>query len=679
MSPRQILQLTAVAAFIIVLSTLSIGQGFGEAWLSQYTYATSGTAQAQKQQPDAPVSVAAQSLAAQSAPAAEPAPVPAPEEAALSKRVVEYHMSVQLDEHSKLIAGTQSVTWTNPGKQEVSELYFHLYPNAFQSDKTTFMRESGGQLRNDQATAASQGYMEIKAMQTSEGVNVLPRLHYVQPDDGNSFDQTLAKLRLPDPVKPGQTITLELNFEVKLPEVFARMGFKGDFIMAGQWFPKLAVYEPAGTRGRTTEGWNTHQYHGNSEFYSDFGMYNVRIQVPERYTVAATGFEAKPATIKDGLKTYQYYADDVHDFAWSASPDFLYYEEPFSSEGVPGVRIKLYLDPLHQAEKERYMHAAKTALAKFGKWYGEYPYTTLSVVVPPSGASGAGGMEYPTLVTAAAAEQESPGYDLERTVVHEIGHQYFYGMLASNEFEEAWLDEGFTSYAEDKVMESEYGLAPNFPIEASYMTDPAPLKHLSWAYSSHDHYAENVYIRAKLALVGIERQVGEKTMQRILRTYFQQFKFNHPTTSDFQHIVEKVTKSKWNDYFNQFIYGNLMADYGIERIQVKPISENGEPSFESSILIRKYGGTNGPIPIELKFTDGTHVRKLWDGQQSHVQMQLSHSAPLEWAAIDPERTNALDNRHTNNFLKAELSPKTGSRWSLGITKVIEGLLSSLSW
>ena len=130
-----------------------------------------------------------------------------------------------------------------------------------------------------------------------------------------------------------------------------------------------------------------------------------------------------------------------------------------------------------------------------------YPYSTLSIVVPPKGGNGAGGMEYPTLITAFAAENDNPGYDLERTVVHEIGHQYWYGMVASNEFEEAWLDEGFTSYAEDKVMESEYGVEPNLPVEASYMTDPAPLKQLSWSYHSHNNYAENVYMRAKLVLI----------------------------------------------------------------------------------------------------------------------------------------------------------------------------------
>lgn len=654
-------------ALIVVLLGATARQGFGDAWLSQYTYAFA---------PDKP-DTAPKSGAPQSA--QEPDSIMQPKPVALSKRVVEYHIDVHLHEDTKLLHGEQTVTWINPGKSPVSELYFHLYPNAFQSKDSTFMRESGGQLRSDRATNDSIGYMRLQSLTTTEGESLLPRLHYVQPDDGNTKDKTLAKLRLPDPVAPGKSITLKLQFEVKLPEVFARMGYAGNFVMAGQWFPKLCAYETAGTRGRTAEGWNVHQYHGNSEFYSDFGIYSVKINVPQMYKVAATGFPTKQTVIKDGRKIYQFYADDVHDFGFAASPDFVYAEEPFSSDGIPGVRIKLYLDPLHAKLKDRYMHAAKSALAKYAQWYGSYPYSTLSIVVPPKGGNGAGGMEYPTLITSFAAENDNPGYELERTVVHEIGHQYWYGMVASNEFEEAWLDEGFTSYAEDKVMESEYGVQPNLPVEASYMTHPAPLKQLSWSYNSHDHYAENVYMRAKLVLFGIEKQVGAKTMRKIMRTYFQKYKFKHPSTADFQRVVEQVTKSKWSDYFSQFVYGQQMADYAVESIHVQPVKENGSEKYESVILIRKLGGSLGPVPIIFRFADGTTMPKIWQGQEAHIQYRIVHSSPLSWAAIDPQMNNVLDNKRINNFMKAGLPEKTRTRWNIGVAKLIEALVSSLAW
>ncbi|MGO4180817.1 M1 family metallopeptidase [Paenibacillus sp. TAF43_2] len=671
MTPRYFKRILLVILAVALLG-ISMQHDFGTAWQSQYTYAFAPAANAK--QALAPAQKSVKPPAVQ-----EPNTVITPKPQELSKRVVEYHINVHLTNDAKQLNGEQTVTWTNPGKKTVSELYFHLYPNAFQSGKTTFMKESGGKLRQDKATTNSQGYMNLLTLETLNGESLLPRLQYVQPDDGNANDFTLAKIRLPEPIAPGTSVTLRMSYEVKLPEVFARMGYSGNFVMAGQWFPKLAVYETAGMRGRTAEGWNVHQYHGNSEFYSDFGIYSVRINVPENYTVAATGFQTKPIEIKEATKIYQFYADDIHDFAWSASPDFVYEETAYSDTGIPGVRIKLYLDPAHADLKDRYMHAAKSALSSYAKWYGEYPYSTLSIVVPPKGANGAGGMEYPTLITAFAAENDNPGYDLERTVVHEIGHQYWYGMVASNEFEEAWLDEGFTSYAEDKVMETAYGLEPNLRMEASYMTNPAPLKQQSWSYASHSQYAENVYLRAKLVLIGIENQVGSRTMQKILRTYFQKYKFKHPSTADFQRVVEQVTKTKWNDYFSQYVYGNKMADFSIESIHVRPVAQDGAEMYESVVLVKKNGGSNGEIKVLMKFTDGTKITKLWDTQESHMQYKQLHSAPLEWAVVDPNNSNVLDNKLINNYMQAQLPEDTRTRWSLGVVQLIEGLLGSLSW
>lgn len=608
-----------------------------------------------------------------------PQNVESPAAEVLSERIAEYHINVRLDESAHLLQGAQTVTWINPGKKTVNELYFHLYPNAFESPDTTFMRESDGRLREDAMPADGYGGMSLTALETTDGLSLMNRVEYVQPDDGNAKDKTLMKIRLPQPVKSYERITLTMNFEVKLPKVFARMGYAEDFVMAGQWFPKLAAYEKVGVRGRSAEGWNLHQYHGNSEFYANYGIYSVKIQVPEGYTVAATGFPTKTPVLANGRKTYQFYADDVHDFAWAASPNFIYVEEPFSSPNVPGVRIKLYLDPKHETLKERYLYAAKAALSKFSEWYGSYPYSTLSIVVPPKAANGAGGMEYPTLVTAFGAEDDSPGYNLERTVVHEIGHQYFYGLLASNEFEEAWLDEGFTSYAEDKLMEHEFGVAPNLAVEGSYITDPAPLKLAAWEYKGHRHYAENVYMRAKLVLLAIEKQVGEKTMHRIMRTYTQKYRFKHPTTADFQRVVEQVTQRKWTDFFNQYIYGNQMADFAVEGIDTRVVDSEGAPRYEATVHIVKKGADYPSVPIVFHFADGSTTRKVWNGDGGRMQYRISHTAPLDWVMIDPLYTIVVENKHINNYMKAHVEEPVRTRVNLSIVKLLEMISSAVGW
>ncbi|WP_235427244.1 M1 family aminopeptidase [Cohnella kolymensis] len=321
------------------------------------------------------------------------------------------------------------------------------------------------------------------------------------------------------------------------------------------------------------------------------------------------------------------------------------------------------------------MHAAKSALAKLGEWYGEYPYSTLSVVIPPAEGNGAGGMEYPTLVTGAAARDDNPGYELERTLVHEIAHQYWYGIIATNEFEEAWLDEGFTSYTEDKLMSNIYGLVPNITMEASYMTNPEPLEQFSWRYASADSYADNVYLRGKLVLNSLERQVGEKVMNKILRTYYQKYRFKHPSSSDFQKIVETVTNTKWNDFFQAHVQRGEMTDYSVEHIS----SEKSDNGYESRVLLRRYGGSAHKVGIWLRFEDGQTVRKIWDGVQNHVQVKLNSSSPLAYAAIDPGYHVVLDNHRYNNFLKAEVPAKVRTRWSTGLTQIIEGLFGTLAW
>lgn len=597
----------------------------------------------------------------------------------LSHRLNEYHINVKLDETTGTLIGSQTVTFKHPGKKTINELYFHLYPNAFSSKDTTFMKESGGKLRGDVMPKNGYGNMTLTEVTTTDGISLLHRVMYVQPDDGNTNDRTLAKIRLPVSIRGGESITLKIGFTVKLPQIFARMGIVDNFVMAGQWFPKLSVYEPVGRRGATVEGWNLHQYHGNSEFYSDFGIYNVKIDVPKNYIIAATGFPTKATVIQNNRKIEQYYADDVHDFAWSASPNFVFMEEPYSSDEVPGVKIKLYLDPMHKDLKDRYFYAAKVALANFSKWYGSYPYSTLSIVVPPKSGNGAGGMEYPTLITAFGASEEAPGYELERTVIHEIGHQFFYGMIANNEFEEAWLDEAFTSYAEDKLMDQEFGIKANLPIQGSLIHQPVALTEPSWKYGSSSNYANNVYYRGKLVLLDIERRVGTSTMNRIMNKYALQNRFKHPTTKSFQKVVEQVSGQSWNDYFNEHVYNNVMIDYAVNGITVKPVSINGTAMYESTVQLQRNGAVYPNVPLLLKFTDGHTIRKTWSSDDTQLQIKFNYAAPLDWVMIDPEYKMILENKHNNNFLRAQVDPKLTTRLDLGIFKAIETIVGVFLW
>ncbi|MNV52086.1 Peptidase family M1 [compost metagenome] len=288
-------------------------------------------------------------------------------------------------------------------------------------------------------------------------------------------------------------------------------------------------------------------------------------------------------------------------------------------------------------------------------------------------------MEYPTLITAFGATDSSPDTSLERTVVHEIGHQYFYGMVASNEFEEAWLDESFTSYAEDRLMEQEYGIKTNLPLQSSLVTKSEPLNLETWKYAGAESYSRNVYIRGKLVLKDIERQVGTKAMNSIMSTYARKFRFQHPTTSDFQKVVEKVTKKSWQPYFEDYIYGGGAPDFSVDTITIKKNGNSDAQSYESIVKIRNKGSHYVDVPIKFTFADGSATERVWSGEGAETTFQLLSDKLLLSAEVDPEHTILLENKHLNNFRLAEIEPKTLSRWTLSVTKLVETVLGTLVW
>lgn len=598
----------------------------------------------------------------------------------LSQRVSEYHIDVKVNTEDHILEGEQIVTWINPGKVSVEEMYLHLYANAFKSLDTTFMKESSASLRGDKADLSNLGSIEITKLETLEGDNLLPRVSHVSPDDYNPNDSTVATFRLIDPIKPGKQATFKISFKVKLPKVFARMGYSDEFILGGQWFPKIAAYETDKTGKPGVNRWNVHQYHGNSEFYSNFSVYSVNINIPDTYTVAATGMQTKNTPHENGRKTVTYYADDVHDFAFAASPNFIVHEASFSDENIPGVKIKLYIDPAHESLVDRYVHAAKSSLSYLGKHYGTYPYSVLSIVVPPASASGAGGMEYPTFITANAATTDNPQYELERTVVHEIAHQYWYGIVATNEFEEAWLDEGFTSFSEEKIMENAYGVNYNSQVESSYVTARQPLNLAAWKFNSKDIYAENVYLRGKLILLDIESIIGETAMNRVLRQYYQKYKFKSPTSTDFQHVLEAITKNNWQNYFDKFVYGNENSDLRVIDIREQNISEGDQALYEYTIMLEHNSGIERTIPLLMKYEGQQAKIKHWVLDQSGKAHFIERSSqPLEWVQVDPNHANKLDHTVTNNFLFASDKKEQASKRTSSATFILDLLLSSFSW
>ncbi len=235
-----------------------------------------------------------------------------------------------------------------------------------------------------------------------------------------------------------------------MPRPFARTGAIGNFFFIAQWFPKLGVLEE--------QGWNCHQFHSSTEFFSDYGVYDVRLTVPRGWTVGATGVQRDASDNADRTTTHRYYQEDVHDFAWTTSPAYVERTARFEHPALPAVALRLLLQPEHGGQADRHFNAARTALKHYGEWFGPYPYGHLTIV-DPAYQSDADGMEYPTLITAGTRwllPREVTYSGPEEVVIHEAGHQWWYGIVGNNEFEDAWLDEGINTFATARAMEQDY-------------------------------------------------------------------------------------------------------------------------------------------------------------------------------------------------------------------------------
>ena len=610
--------------------------------------------------------------------------------------VASYQISCRLDPEKKIVEGSELLTWKNTTSRPAATLRFHLYLNAFRNTLSSFRRETRGEHR-DGKIPDSWGSIEILRMTLSDGEDLLPSLRYVAPDDGNPHDRTVAEVIPGRPVAPGETIAITMDFVSRLPRVSVRAGYKGDFFFVAQWFPKIGVFEE--------KGWNCHQFHASSEFFADFGNYDVSIEVPRRFRgkVGATGRRVEERETSLGRILYRFRQEGVHDFAWTADPAYRVLEDTFREAGLSEVRLILLLQPEHAAQAERHFGAARAALSGYGRVLGAYPYGTLTIVDPPWGARGAGGMEYPTLITAGTSWSAPKSVQRPESVtVHEAGHQFLYGLLASNEFEEAWLDEGFNTYMADRVLKSVYGpnhvalsvFGLNFPlgIDIHYPVDANRryfevadwdvLASESWKFRDRKSYGSHVYSKTALTMATLERLLGTPSMDRALRLYADQWRYRHPTTKDFIAAVNQSTGRDWSWFFDRTFFSSGVVDYAVAEVESAPakpprglferdgrLAEGPPPDlakargYDSRVTVVRSGDVAMPVDVLLRFDGGRQYRSRWDGEARWKRFRVEAGPRLVEAVVDPDERILLDADRTNNGRRAEGDPRAATRWT----------------
>lgn len=657
-------------------------------------------------------------------PAQETASAPSmpADDAALSPRNANYTIDVRLDPETRTLEGSQRLTWTNIQSRATNRLWFHLYWNAWRNTHSTWMREDRIRGRSDHEGEIADedwAYLEVDSVALADGTDLTRTMYFAFPDDRNVDDRTVMVVLLPRPVAPGETIELDMTWRAKVPRTFARTGYRGDFYFLAHWFPKLGVFEGS--------GWNCHQFHAGTEFYSDYGVYDVSMTVPGDWVLGATGRQADRRDNGDGTATHRYVQADVHAFTWTTSPDYRVHEDRFEADGLPPVDIRLLIQPEHEDQAARHFVATKAALERYGRWYGAYPYGHLTVV-DPAWRSGAGGMEYPTLFTAGTRLFNPEGGGRPESVtVHEAGHQFWYGIVGNNEFEHAWLDEGLNTFSTARVMfeafgESrrterffrppgiggsgffallldgfDYGGKPHLARVGRYRPDANSDAQRIDSFRYYPASGSSLsYSKTALWLRTLENWLGWEALQDILSTFFERWKFGHPTAEDFFAVANERTEENIS-WFLKGVMNSEAYDYGIQQVATFPaanrgwVKQGGElvyldgsqeqgELYRSEVTVRRHGGGIFPVEVALVFENGHERRRTLQGRARWQLLVEEYESPLAYAVVDPDGVLALDIWPSNN--SRQVSPEPGLpawKWAARWTVWLQDFLSTFAF
>lgn len=489
---------------------------------------------------------------------------------------VQYNIEVSLNDIQHSLTGKLTLEYINHSPDTLSFIWFHIWPNAYRNNKTAFYK----QLENDKENKKKLKKIEpgfIDSLNfTIDGKTV------VAITDPENID--IIKLPLSKPLLPNQRITIRSPFYVKLPSYYSRSGYDGQQYMVCQWYPKPAVYD--------RKGWHVFPYLDQGEFYSEYGSFTVSITLPAEYIVGATGnlqtmsesekYKSigsnnyknrengsiqKYITDKPGqTKTLIYKADKVHDFAWFADKDFVIQYDTLQLPSGKVTDAFTYYQPNGNDEWKNSLLFIKDAVTSYSSWLGEYPYPVVQAVEGPKNQS-SGGMEYPmiTLITSPGADKEN----LDAVITHEVGHNWFYGIIGSNERENPWMDEGINTYYQFRYEAAKYRSNSIFgkaiPKELkSLSTDDflariyialnnLPAKELvatsSTGFANKEDYGIVVYIKTAVWLFITEASIGKEEMDKGMKAYYELWKFRHPYPEDLKRALENASGKKLDDLF----------------------------------------------------------------------------------------------------------------------------------
>ncbi len=606
------------------------------------------------------VALALIALAAQQAPAGAPA--------AYWQQEVAYDITARLDEATGVLAGTERISYVNRSPDTLTTFSLHLHLNAFRPGSRWADADSvEGRRRFNDLPDPDFAFNHVRNVRI--GGRAVTALYPFAPDS------TIVRFELPEPLAPGEVITVELEWDARPSTLPRRQGRRGRRFDFAQWYPKVVVYD--------RHGWNENPLYPAGEFYGEFATYRVTLDIPDDQVVGATGVPlcgdpgwekanrmpgrpveyrrdwygsraprfaeavgprgarcafhgSQPAPAEDGRKTILWYAEDVHHFAMSLNPDYRY-----ESGRYDDVAVHVLYQPGDETTwgDGVAVKRTETALAWLDQLFGKFAWPQVTNVHRIEG----GGTEFPMMMHNGSASQG--------LIVHELGHNYTMGILANNEWREGWLDEGFSSFqtswfAEAADQGDAYPGTENFILQLDLDGYSEPASLVSHAYRDFNSYNTSIYTRGELFFHQLRYIVGDDTMRRILRTFYERWRLRHVDEAAFRDVAEEVSGLDLSTFFGQFLHGTPLYDYAVGRVER---ARRSDGRWRTRVeVVRK---AEGRMPVDVAVVTGGDTAVVRAaGLAASEWVEVETAARPTRVLLDPRlRThdwNMLNNRHT---------------------------------
>lgn len=551
------------------------------------------------------------------------------------QQYVNYEIDVELIPELGRLEGKEKLIYVNNSPDTLSNLFFHLYFNKFRS----------GSYANP-FSKRTIAYIDIKSLENESG----QKLNY-------NIDNTILNLSLKErPILPGDSLSLIFDFLSVLPHSQSRFGYTGDHFDIGNWYPVPAVYDQ--------DGWHPDQ-HIDAEFYQEWGDYRVNIKVPKDFVVGATGVLLNPEVLPDSITfkerkikyynlqeldtskvTYEFWAEKVHDFAWSADPELV-----LVKKSVKGIDLNFLLMPYRYGEWENVIDDCVDGFGLLYDLIGQYPYKQLTIV---DGYITAGGIEYPNIVM--INDLVIDKRQLAITVIHEMAHQWFYGLLGNNQTRYGWMDEGFASFYEISCTEKIWGKKSNFfEKQEGFWTRLFGLEINARRYSYLNYFdyalsgvAEPInthydqfqndpytpqYDKTAVVLFTLQNMIGDSLFNKAIKNYFNEWKYSHPQPNDLFRSFERTTNMELDWFWDEWLNKTWTCDYRIEAIRNK-WNDFDSLSYSSYILLKRIQPVSMPLDLRLTLKNG---------------QILNYRIPIEgWLRNNNTQENDLKPWHISN-------------------------------